>query len=130
MTLGEVFSDQEVARLYRHRAPYPPEVLATLRGLLVEPMTILDVGAGTGALARHMASFAKRVDAVDPSEAMIREGQRLPGGADERLNWIAGRLEDVRLSAPYGLITAGASLHWLDLDVALPRVRDALTLTR
>lgn len=30
------------------------------------------------------------------------------------------------MSPPYGLITAGASLHWLDLDVALSRLRDAL----
>lgn len=125
--LGAVFSDDEVARLYRHRAPYPGAVLETLRGLLVAPRTILDIGAGTGALARYMASFAERVDAVDPSEAMIREGQRLPGGADERLNWMATRLEDAPLSPPYGLITAGASLHWLDLDVALPRLRDALS---
>jgi trans-aconitate methyltransferase len=126
MTLGAVFSDQDVARLYRHRAPYPGEVLATLRGLLVPPRTILDVGAGTGALARQMVSFAERVDAVDPSDPMVREGRNLPGGADQRLQWIAGRIEDAPLSAPYGLITAGASLHWLDLDVALARLRDAL----
>jgi SAM-dependent methyltransferase len=121
-----VFSDQEVARLYRYRAPYPGEVLARLRGLLVPPRTILDVGAGTGALARQMVDFAELVDAVDPSDAMVREGRRLPGGADQRLHWIVGRMEDAPLSGPYGLITAGASLHWLDLDVALPRLRDAL----
>lgn len=72
MTLGAVFSDREVARLYRHRAPYPGEVLATLRGLLMTPRTILDVGTGTGALARPMLDFAERVDAVDPSAAMIK----------------------------------------------------------
>lgn len=126
MTLGAVFSDREVARLYRHRAPYPGGVLVTLRGLLVAPRTILDVGAGTGALARNMLGFAERVDAVDPSAAMIQAGRRLPGGADSRLRWIVGRAEDAPLSGRYGLITAGASLHWLDLDVALPRLRDAL----
>jgi trans-aconitate methyltransferase len=30
------------------------------------------------------------------------------------------------LSPPYGLITAGQSLHWLDVDVAFARLRDAL----
>lgn len=121
-----MFSDREVARLYRNRAPYPSEVLATLRGLLVVPRTILDVGTGTGALARPMLDVAERVDAVDPSAAMIQVGRLLPGGADSRLRWIVGRAEDVSLPGPYGLITAGASLHWLDLDVALPRLRDAL----
>jgi SAM-dependent methyltransferase len=126
MTLGAVFSNREVVRRYRHRAPYPGEVLTTLRRLLVAPRTILDVGAGTGALARRIVGFAERVDAVDPSAAMIHEGRRLPGGADRRLHWILGRAEDAPLSPPYGLITAGASLHWLDLDVALARLRDAL----
>lgn len=126
MTLREVFADPEVARLYRHRASYPGEVLSTLRRLLVAPRTVLDVGAGTGALARRMTGFADRVDAVDPSAAMIGEGRRLPGGSDGRLRWVLGRAEDAPLSPPYGLVTAGASLHWLDLDVALPRLRDAL----
>ncbi len=126
MTLGAVFSDRDVARLYRHRAPYPEEVLTTLGRLLVAPQTILDVGAGTGALARRMVGFAERVDAVDPSAAMIHEGRRLPGGADRRLHWILGRAEDAPLSPPYGLITAGASLHWLDTDVALARLHEAL----
>jgi SAM-dependent methyltransferase len=126
MSLGAVFTDDEVARRYRHRAPYPDEVLTTLRGLMVAPHTILDVGAGTGALARRMVAFAERVDAVDPSAAMIREGRKLPGGAARNLHWILGGAEDAPLLPPYGLITAGASLHWLDLDVALVRLRDAL----
>jgi SAM-dependent methyltransferase len=126
LTLGSVFSDAEVARLYRHRAPYPDELLTSLAGLLVAPGSILDVGAGTGALARRMLAFAERVDAIDPSAAMIEEGRRLPGGSDRRLRWISGRAEDAPLSPPYGLITAGASLHWVDLDVVLPRLRGAL----
>lgn len=126
MTLGGVFSDAEVARLYRHRAPYPEGVFAILRRLLVAPRRVLDVGAGTGALARRMLAFAEHVDAVDPSAAMIEEGRRLPAGNDDRLHWVAGLAEDAPLLPPYGLITAGASVHWLDPDVALPRLRDAL----
>src|SRR6266508_2879335 len=126
MTLGGVFAEAEVARLYRHRAPYPDGVFSILRRLLVAPRSVLDVGAGTGALARPVLAFAERVDAVDPSAAMIDEGRHLPGGDDRRLHWVVGRAEDAHLSAPYGLITAGASLHWLDLDAALPRLRDAL----
>ncbi|MHB8961006.1 MAG: class I SAM-dependent methyltransferase [Candidatus Limnocylindrales bacterium] len=125
-TLGAVFSDAEVARLYCHRAPYPDQVLSTLRGLLVDPHAVLDVGAGTGALARRMLASGARIDAVDPSAAMIEEGRRLPSGGDVRLRWILGRAEDAPLSPPYGLITAGASLHWVDVDLALPRLRDAL----
>ncbi len=124
--LGRVFGDSEVASLYRHRPPYPSAVFDILARLVVEPRRVLDAGAGTGALARGMLGFAARVDAVDPSAAMIAEGQRLPGGDDPRIRWLLGRAEDAPLDPPYGLITCGASLHWMDLDVVLPRFRALL----
>ncbi len=124
--LGRVFADAEVAALYRYRAPYPREVFAILERLVIEPRNVLDAGAGTGALARDLAPLVARVDAVDPSAAMIAEGRALPGGDDPRITWIQGRAEDAPLSPPYGLIVAGASLHWMDPTVVLPRFRDAL----
>lgn len=62
MTPGSVFLDAEVARLYRYRPPYPDGVFAILRRLLVAPPRVLDVGAGTGALARRMLAFAEHVE--------------------------------------------------------------------
>lgn len=129
MSLGEVFTDVDVARVYRYRAPYPDALFERLRRLVVPPRVILDAGAGSGALARRMVSFAERVDAVDPSAAMISAGRSLAGGDDLRIRWIIGRAEDVALSPPYGLITCGASLHWMDLDIVLARFRDALAPT-
>ena len=126
MTLGQVFADADVARAYRQRAPYSEETFTILERLVVEPRTVLDVGAGNGALARCMVRFARRVDAVDPSVAMIEEGRRLPGGDDPRLRWIAGTAEDAPLEPPYGLITAGQSLHWMDHARVLPRFAAAL----
>jgi SAM-dependent methyltransferase len=126
LKLGDSFADPEVAALYRHRPPYPPEIFAILDRLLVEPRTILDAGAGTGALARQLVRFAERVDALDPSEAMIAEGRRLPRGDDPRLRWILGHAEDGHVDPPYGLITCGASLHWMDHDVVLRRFRAML----
>ena len=126
MKLADVFRDPDVAGLYSHRAPYPAAVFVLLRRLLVAPATVLDAGAGTGALARGMVPFARRIDAVDRSEAMIAAGRQLPEGDDQRIRWIVGRAEDAPLSPPYGLITCGASLHWMDLDVVLQRFQAAL----
>jgi SAM-dependent methyltransferase len=124
--LGRAFQDDEVARNYRYRQPYPPEVFEILKGLLVEPQTVLDAGSGTGALTVGLARFAKRVDAIDPSAAMLREARRMPGSANERIRWMAGRAESVALDPPYGLITSGASIHWMDPDLVMPRFREAL----
>jgi SAM-dependent methyltransferase len=124
--LGKVWREPEVARVYRHRPAYPAPVFDILCGLMVEPHKILDAGCGTGALTRQMTVFAARVDAIDPSGAMIDEARRLPGGGDPRINWIVAPAETAPLDPPYGLITTGQSLHWMDHEVVMPRFRDAL----
>jgi SAM-dependent methyltransferase len=124
--LSEVFRDRDVARAYRHRAPYPEETFAILEQLLVEPRTVLDVGSGSGQLARPMLRFAERVDAIDPSTPMVEEGRRAPGGDDPRLRWTIGTAETAPLDPPYGLITAGTSIHWMDPDRVMPRFASAL----
>ena len=125
-TLGAVWTEPDVARVYRYRPAYPAPVFDILRRLIVEPRTVLDAGCGTGALTREMTAFAARIDAVDPSAAMIDEAKRLPGGHDPRINWIVGSAETAPLEPPYGLITTGQSLHWMDHEVVMPRFRDVL----
>ncbi len=124
--LSRVFADEEVVRLYRYRPPYPRAVFDLLSRLIVEPRVVLDVGCGTGALARGLADRVTRVDAVDPSAAMLQAARGLPGGDDTRIRWQQARAEDARFQGPYGLITCGASLHWMDTEVVLPRFRSAL----
>ncbi|HEV2251252.1 MAG TPA: class I SAM-dependent methyltransferase [Candidatus Limnocylindria bacterium] len=115
------FDDPEVARLYRFRPVYPPETFDVLAGLVVGPRIALDAGTGTGAIARDLASRVDRVDAVDPAAAMLAEARRLPNGNDPRIRWIHGPAETAPLRGPYGLITTGQSLHWMDWGTVLPR---------
>ena len=124
--LALVWRDREAASLYRYRAPYPPVLFEALRRFVVPPSVILDAGCGTGALTRRLTAFASRIDAIDPSEAMIAEAKRLPGGDDPRIRWTVGTAEAVPLDPPYGLITCGKSLHWMDHDVVMPRFAEAL----
>lgn len=121
------FADASVAAAYRHRPPYPAEVFAVLAGLAVaSPRAVLDAGCGTGDIARNLVGAVDRVDAVDPSAAMLARGRALPGGDHPRLRWVAGPIETGPLAPPYALVTAGESLHWMEWAVALPRLRDAL----
>lgn len=125
---ADTFKDQRVVDAYRHRPPYPDEVFAILANLLTdEPRTVLDVGAGSGDLARRVVEFAGRVDAVDFSESMIERGRRLPNGDNPRLRWIYGKVEEAPLAPPYALITAGSSIHWTEWERAFPLFRSALT---
>jgi trans-aconitate methyltransferase len=67
-----------------------------------------------------------KVDAVDFSRHMLEEGKMLPNGDAANLNWIHGAVEEVPLSPPYALVTAGQSLHWMAWDVVFPRFRSLL----
>jgi SAM-dependent methyltransferase len=125
--VASAFQDASVVRAYPKRAPYPDELFPLLVSLMVGARrVVLDVGAGTGDVARRLALLVERVDAVDWSPAMIALGRQLPGGGDARLRWIVDRAEEAPLDPPYALVTAGESLHWMDWESVLPRFAAAL----
>jgi SAM-dependent methyltransferase len=123
--LAQSFQSADVAAAYVHRPPYPTELFDRLESLMVGgPRTILDLGAGDGELARPLVQRERvnRVDAVEISPAMAQAGQARPGGAHPNLRWLVEPAETTTASGPYALATAGASLHWMDWPVVLPRV--------
>ncbi len=130
--LGEAyasqFKDAAMVEAYGHRPEYPGEVFEILAGLIRdEPRTVLDIGCGRGEIARRLLPFAERVDAVDFSEDMLHAGRMLPDGGSPKLRWIHGAMEEAEIYPPYALVTAGASLHWMEWHVVLPRLGRALS---
>jgi SAM-dependent methyltransferase len=118
---GTHFGARSVVRNYVHRPPYSPEVFEILLALLpASCRAVLDAGCGPGKLALGLCPQADRIDAVDPSAEMIALGRSLPGG-DAKISWIQALLEEAQLHPPYGLVTCGASVHWMDADIALSR---------
>lgn len=121
------FGDPGTVEAYQYRPPYPAEVFDVLEGLITDrPRNVLDIGAGDGALARPLAARVDRVDAVDISAAMLAAGARLPGGGRPNLRWILAAAETAEMAGPYALVTAGASLHWMDWQM-LRRLPAAMT---
>jgi ubiquinone/menaquinone biosynthesis C-methylase UbiE len=126
--LAASFADPAVARAYRHRPPYPPEVLDVLERLITDrPRHVLDIGAGEGALARPLAARVDQVDALDISPAMLAAGAGRPGGTRPNLRWILGAAQSAELGGPYALVTAGASLHWMPWGRTLARLAGVMT---
>lgn len=122
------FQDQSVVDRYHLRPTYPPETFEFLNELIKdEPRAVLDVGCGTGNIARPLAAYVERVDAVDRSLPMLTRARSLPGGDSPKIRWLHGLIENAELQPPYALITAGESLHWMDWGVVMPRFAELLT---
>jgi SAM-dependent methyltransferase len=126
--LKVAFEDPGTVEAYQHRPPYPPDVFDALEALITDrPRNVLDIGAGDGALARPLSGRVDRVDAVDVSAAMLAVGACLPGGGQANLHWVLGAAETAELGGPYALVTAGASLHWMDWRPTLARLAAVMT---
>jgi len=133
------FQDEAVAAAYPARPPYPDEVFDILVELMVgaadAPRSVLDLGCGTGDIARPLARRLAAltppglVDAVDQSQAMIAHGSTQPGGDAPNLTWIFGAAEDAPVQPPYALVTAGESIHWMAWEQLFPRLRTVLAPT-
>ncbi len=120
------FQDAAIVAAYPARPPYPTEVYDLLTSLLVAPGNALDIGCGTGDIARSLARRVAQVDAIDISERMIAAGRSLSNGDAPNLQWQVSPIESAELANTYGLIVAGESLHWMDWEVTLPRLASAL----
>ena len=122
------FQDEAVAQAYQFRPPYPDGAFDILANLAIDtPKRVLDIGCGTGFVARELVDRVAYVDAIDISPAMIEQGKRLPRGNSPSISWIVGAVETAPLNPPYSLITAGDSLHWMDWAIVMPRLATMLT---
>lgn len=126
MRPGESFEDREVARLYVHRPDYPTPVYDRLIEQSPGRESLLDLGCGTGKVARRLALVFQRVTGLDASGEMLEVARTLPGGQAGNISWVRGLAETAPLDgAPFDLIVAAASIHWMDHAVVFPRLRSA-----
>lgn len=125
---GAQFSDQSVADAYPTRPPYPAQIIEILAQLAKdEPRDVLELGCGTGDVTRFLAPYVQRIDAVDPSAAMLRKARTLENGLAENIRWIHQTAEALNYPQTYSLVVAAESLHWMDWEVVFPKISRALS---
>lgn len=109
------FQDASIASAYHTRLPYPRELFVILRQLMAAttPRVVLDLGCGTGDIALTLAALVDRIDAVDPSAAMLGVARARPGADNAAIRWIEASAETFQPDCRYAIVVAGESLHWM-----------------
>jgi SAM-dependent methyltransferase len=101
----------------RFRAGFPDSLFDRLAalGIGVPGETIVDVGTGTGTLARGFALRGCKVIGIDPDERLLDQARRLDAAASAAVEYKIGSAEAIPL--PDGIadvVSAGQCWHWFD----------------
>ncbi|MFN3208440.1 MAG: class I SAM-dependent methyltransferase [Roseovarius sp.] len=108
-----------------HRAGFPPAFFDLLlqRGWAVPGQSAVDIGCGTGTVARGLAARGLDVTGIDPAQPLLDEARRLDHAADVHVTYRTGTAEATGLvSGMADLVTAGQCWHWFDRAAAAAEV--------
>jgi SAM-dependent methyltransferase len=113
----------------RHRAGFPEAFFDRLEQAGIRPRRgadrALDLGTGTGTLARGLAKRGWRVTGLDISEAMLAAAREISGGL--AVEYSVGPAEATGMADhAFDLIAAGTCWHWFDRPVAAREARRVL----
>ena len=108
--------------------------LETIRSLLDSSMSVLEVGAGTGALTLPTARIVKRVTAVEPSPSMIKVLEwKLERNGVDNVHTVNSRWEDAEVEPHDVVLAVGCLYVFYDISDALGKMlekaRKGLILT-
>ena len=105
----------------RGRPTYPREAGAWLTA--DAPVSVLELGAGTGKLTEQLVALGHDVHATDPDAAMLANlSERLP---DVRTSQASAE-EIPAGDRSYDVVVCAQAFHWFDLDKALPEIARVL----
>lgn len=113
----------------RHRAGFPARIFEwfVAEGLVARDRRCLDLGSGTGSLARGLARLGARVTALDPSPELLEEATRLARTEGCEITLCEATAEETGLPpSSFELITAGQCWHWFDVVPATRELRRLL----
>ena len=114
----------------RYRLAYPERLIARVVNLAgLEPGdAVLDLGCGTGMLARAFARRGMAVTAMDPEPDMLAEARSAAQAEGATLSFVQGGSGDLDTRmGPFRLVVMGRSFHWMDRAATLSMLEKIVT---
>jgi SAM-dependent methyltransferase len=115
----------------RHRQGFPPrfyEMIAR-EGLFAAGMRVLDLGTGTGTVARILGAHGGQVLGIDPAPGQVAAARKLAEeeGVADRVRFEEGLAERTgQPDAGFDLVVAAQCWHWFDRGLAAAEARRVL----
>ncbi len=109
----------------RYRRGFPDELVDVLLwlGVDIEDSDVLDLGTGTGSLARLFALAGARVTGLDPSEDLLATARDIDRQEGVAVTYVRGVAEDTGLGGEcFDIVSAGQCWHWFDGPAAAREV--------
>jgi len=108
-----------------HRAGFPVELIDRLaaRGIAAPGARVVDLGTGTGSLARLFAGRGCIVTGVDIAAALLAQARRLDREAGVEVAYVQAPAEATGLpDGEFDVVSAGQCWHWFDRPAAAREV--------
>lgn len=113
----------------RFRAGFPDSVFDRLEpfGVGLAGQTIVDLGTGTGTLARGFARRGGTVVGLDPDARMLAQARELDQQAGVSVTYVQATAESTGLDADTAdVVAAGQCWHWFDRTRAIEEAKRVL----
>lgn len=104
-----------------HRAGFPPSIYQRLAAFDAGASghAVVDLGTGTGTLARGFAERGCHVVGIDPDERMLEQARALAAEAGLQVEFAQAKAEATGLApGEFDLVIAGQCWHWFDREAA------------
>ena len=108
-----------------YRAGFPERLWSELEklGVHIDVARAVDLGTGTGAVARALALHGASVVGVDPSLPLIDQARKLDEQAGVSVDYVTTTAEATGLETDSAdLVVAGQSWWWFDVDAVMTEV--------
>ncbi len=127
---GKPFDWGRTSKEYaKFRDIYPEEFYKKIvdRGLCVSGQNILDLGTGTGVLARNMYKYGAKWTGTDISPEQIEQAKLLAEAGDMKIDFIAVPTEEIDFpEESFDVITACQCFWYFDHERVMPKLAELL----